>query len=89
MGCNKERLSRLKALLKKRWEISRKRASTKSSENWAVSDHLAGQNLQCLNEENWLRSTRRRHRINYCDNLSDDEDSSKRFKGVGYTSPTK
>ncbi|XP_006338016.1 uncharacterized protein [Solanum tuberosum] len=89
MDCNKEKAIKAKGVAEEIMGNNRKRASTKSSENWAISDHLAGQNLQCLNEENRLRSTRRRHRINYCDNLSDDEDSSKRFKGVGYPSPTK
>ncbi|KAH0781646.1 hypothetical protein KY290_001244 [Solanum tuberosum] len=89
MDCNKEKAIKAKGVAEEMMGNNRKRASTKSSENWAISDHLAGQNLQCLNEENRLRSMRRRHRINYCDNLSDDEDSSKRFKGVGYPSPTK
>ena len=42
-------------------------------------------------DTNQRRSTRCRERVTYCDNLSDheDEDTSKRFKGVGYPSPTK
>ncbi|XP_025884719.1 uncharacterized protein [Solanum lycopersicum] len=91
MECNKEKAIKAKGVANEMMENNRKRESTKSSENWAVSDHVPGQNLQCLNKENRLRSMRRRHRINYRDNLSDDdeEDFSKRFKEVGYPSPTK
>ncbi|KAK4737779.1 hypothetical protein R3W88_001476 [Solanum pinnatisectum] len=65
----------------------RKKTSIKSTENCVASVYLLRQNFQCLNKENQPRSTRHRHRVNY---LSDEEeDASKRFKGVGYPSPTK
>ncbi|WMV10230.1 hypothetical protein MTR67_003615 [Solanum verrucosum] len=66
---------------------NRKKTSIKSTENCVVSAYLLRQNFLCLNEENQPRYTWHRHRVNY---LSDEEeDASKRFKGVGYPSPTK
>ncbi|CAN4123254.1 unnamed protein product [Withania somnifera] len=59
--------------------------------NFGVCAHLPGQNFEGLGEENRRRSTRCRQRVSYCDNLSDEdeeEDPSKRSKGVGYPSLT-
>ncbi|KAH0743291.1 hypothetical protein KY290_031284 [Solanum tuberosum] len=81
MDCNKE-----ETIIFEEMMGNRKKTSTESSKNSEVSAHLSRQNFQCLNEENQPRSMRRRQRVNY---ISDEEDASKRFKGVRYPTPTK
>ncbi|WMV38021.1 hypothetical protein MTR67_031406 [Solanum verrucosum] len=81
MDCNKE-----ETIIAEEMMGNRKKTSIESSKNSEVSAHLSRQNFQCLNEENQPRSMRRKQRVNY---ISDEEDASKRFKGVRYPTPTK
>ncbi|XP_060197865.1 uncharacterized protein LOC132626865 [Lycium barbarum] len=89
---NKEGLSGSR----KNKNTKRRKTSTESSESCYSSstsiDSEEDTNFECLSEENRRRSTRSRQRVTYHDHLSDEgeeEDPSKRSKGVGYPSPTK
>ncbi|KAJ8565948.1 hypothetical protein K7X08_008524 [Anisodus acutangulus] len=79
----------------KKKNTKRRKTSTESSENCDSSTSIDSEedtNFDCLSDENRRRSTRCRQRVTYHDNLSDEyeeEDPSKRSKGVGYLSPTK
>ena len=64
MERNKEKAIKARGVDEEMMRNKRKRASTKSSENYVVFDRLPRQNLQCVNEENRLRSTWHRHHIN-------------------------
>ncbi|KAK4379966.1 hypothetical protein RND71_001828 [Anisodus tanguticus] len=79
----------------KKKNTKRRKTSTESSENHDSSTSIDSEedtNFECRSEENRRRSTRSRQRVTYRDHLSyedEEEDHSKRSKGVGYPSTSK